>query len=39
MSEFNPRSVAYPLKKDEFTNLDKKTKKKLIKLMARISEA
>lgn len=35
---FTPQSVAYKLRPGEFDDLSKSTKKKLIKLMARISE-
>jgi len=39
MREFSTRSVAGGLKYREFGSLDTRTKKKLIKLMARISES
>lgn len=35
---FIKNSVAYPLQKDEFSHLNDKDKKKLVRLMARISE-
>jgi len=37
-SSFTPNSVAFPLSHREFDHLDTKTKKKLARLMARISE-
>ena len=36
---FDSTSVAYPLALDEFSEIDPSTKKKLLRLMARISEA
>ena len=36
---FDSTSVAYPLALDEFSDIDPSTKKKLLRLMARISEA
>jgi hypothetical protein len=37
-SSFNTKSVAYGLRDGEFSELPEKTKKKLVKLMARLSE-
>jgi len=38
-SDFSKNSVAYPLHEDEFRDIDATTKKKLLRLMARISES
>ena len=38
-SDFYPDSVGYPLRMDEFSHIDKATQKKLLRLMARISES
>ena len=38
-SDFYPDSVGYPLRMDEFSHIDKLTQKKLLRVMARISES
>lgn len=39
MSDFDPHSVAYGLHLEEFNDLPEKTRKQLVRLISRISEA